>query len=111
MLSSVKSRNETLIPKATRSTNAGKKLLAATLQISHLLLQKLDADIYGLNGWTDFPHKEGLGNLTKMLKNKLHNKTYADKLLYRSPPLQNSLGRNSVDEVMFNIIQHTSQHF
>ena len=111
MLSSVKSRNEALIPKTTRSTNAGKKLLAATLQISHLLLQKLDARIYDLNGRTNFPHKEGSGNLTKMLKDKLHSKTYADKLLYRSPPLQNPLGRNSVDEVMLKIVQHTSQHF
>ena len=71
----MKSRNVTLIPKATGSTNAGKKTLAATLQVSHLLLQKLNADIYGLNGWTDFPHKKGSGNLTKMLKNKLHSKT------------------------------------
>ena len=35
--SSVKSRNETLIPKATGPTNAGKKTLAATLQVSHRL--------------------------------------------------------------------------
>ena len=64
VLSSVKSRNETLIPKATGSTNAGKKTLAATLQVSHLFLQKLNMDIYGLNGWTDSPHKKGSGNLT-----------------------------------------------
>ena len=46
-----------------------------------------------------------------MLKNKLHSKTYADELLHCSPPLQNSLGRNSVDKIMLNIVQHTSQHF
>ena len=86
-------------------------MLAATLQISHLFLQKLDADIYGLNGWTDFSHEKSSGNLSKVLKNKHHSKTYADKLLHRSPPLQNSLGKNSVDEIMLNVVQHTPQHF
>ena len=64
VLSSMKPRNKTLIPKVTGSTNAGKKMLAATLQVSHLFLQKLNTDVYGLNGWTDSPHKKGLGNLT-----------------------------------------------
>ena len=64
VISSVKSRNETLIPKVTGSTNAGKKTLTATLQISHLFLQKLNTDVYGPNGWTDSLHKKGSGNLT-----------------------------------------------
>ena len=48
--SSMKSRNETLISKATRSTNARKKTLTATLQISHLFLQKLNTSVYSLDG-------------------------------------------------------------
>ena len=46
-----------------------------------------------------------------MLKNKLHSETHTDELLFRSSPLQNSLGRNSVDEIMLNVVQHTPQHF
>ena len=64
VLSSMKSSNETLISKATGSTNAGKKMLTATLQISHLLLQKLNASVYGLNSWLDSPHEKGPGDLT-----------------------------------------------
>ena len=60
----MKSGDETLISKATGSTNARKKTLTATLQISHLLLQKLNASVYGLNSWLDSPHEKGLGNLT-----------------------------------------------
>src|SRR6266702_4780452 len=45
VLSSMKSRNETLISKATGPTNAGKKTLMATLQISHLFLQKLNTSV------------------------------------------------------------------
>ena len=60
----MKSRNETLISKATGSTNAGKKMLTATLQISHLFFQKLNRSIYGLNGWLDSPYEKGPGNLT-----------------------------------------------
>ena len=72
--SSMKSGNETLISKMTRSTNAGKKALTTTLQIYHFFLQKLDTGIYGINDWLNFPHKKGSGNLTKMIKNKLHGK-------------------------------------
>lgn len=63
-LSSMKSSNETLISKATGSTNAGKKTLTETLQISHLLLQKFNASVYGLHSWLDSPHEKSLGNLT-----------------------------------------------
>ena len=64
MPSLVKSRNETLIPKAIGSTNAEKKTLTATLQISHLFLQKLNTSVYSLDGWLDSPHKKGSGDLT-----------------------------------------------
>ena len=50
MPSLVKSRNETLIPKAIGSTNAEKKTLTATLQISHLFLQKLNTGVRNGNG-------------------------------------------------------------
>ena len=45
-----------------------------------------------------------------MLKNKLHSETHTDELLYRGPPLQDLPGRNRVDEVVLDVIQHTSQH-
>ena len=45
-----------------------------------------------------------------MLKNKFHSETHTDKLLYRGPPLQDLPGRNRVDEVVLDVIQHTSQH-
>ena len=61
---SMKSRNETLISKAIGPTNAGKKTRTATLQISHLFLQKLNTSVYGLDGWLDSPHEKGSSNLT-----------------------------------------------
>ena len=42
----MKSKNETLITKATGSTNAGKKTLTVTLQISHLFLQKFNERLW-----------------------------------------------------------------
>ena len=45
-----------------------------------------------------------------MLKNKLHSETHTDEILYRSPPLQDLPDRNRVDEVVLDVIQHTSQH-
>ena len=102
----MKSGNETLIFKTTRPTNAEKKVLTTTLQIRHFFLQKLNTGIYGINSWLNSPHKKGSGNLTKMIKDKLHCKTHTDKFLNHSPPLQDSLGRNRVDEVMLNIVQH-----
>ena len=45
-----------------------------------------------------------------MLKNKLHSETHTDELLYRSPPLLDLPDKNRVDEVVLDVIQHTSQH-
>ena len=45
-----------------------------------------------------------------MLMNKLHSETHTDELLYHSPPLQDLPNRNRVDEVVLDVIQHTSQH-
>ena len=44
-----------------------------------------------------------------MVQNELYSKAHTNKLLYRSPPLQDPLGRDGIDEVVFNIIHHTPQ--
>ena len=95
-----------LISKEAGSTNAGKKALATTLQVCHLLPQSLEACISGINNRLNPPHEEGPGNLTKMIQNKLHGKTHASKLLYRNPPLQDPLFGDGVNEVMLNVIHH-----
>ena len=47
----------------------------------------------------------------KMIQNELYSKTHANKLLYRSPLLQDPLGRNSINEVMLDVVHHTTQQF
>ena len=59
--------NESLVSKMTGPTNARKKTFATTLQIHHLFLQKLDTDIYNINGWLNSPRKKGSGNLTEVI--------------------------------------------
>jgi len=39
-----------------------------------------------------------------MIKNKLHGETHTDEFLNHSPPLQDPLGRNKVDEVMLDVV-------
>ena len=65
--SSMESGNESLVSKTTGPTNAGKKVLATTLQIRHFFLQKLDTSIYSINDWLNSPHKKGSGNLTEVV--------------------------------------------
>ena len=61
------SRNEGLISKTARPTNARKKALARTLQVCHLFLQNLNLCINNINSWLNSLHKEGSGNLTEMI--------------------------------------------
>ena len=44
-----------------------------------------------------------------MVKNELHNKAHANKLLYRSPPLQDPFGGNSVNKVLLDVVNHAPQ--
>ena len=53
-----------------------------TLQVYHLLPQSLNACINGINSRLNLLHEEGPSNLTKVVKNELHNKAHANKLLY-----------------------------
>jgi len=81
-----------------------------TLQVYHLLPQSLNPCINGVNSRLNSPHEKGSGNLTKVVQNELHSKAHTNKLLNHSPPLQNPLGGDSVDEVMLDIVHHTPQH-
>ena len=69
------------------SINARKKAFTMTLQVCHPIPQNLDACINGINNRLNLLHEEGPGNITKMVRNKLHNKAHTNKLLYHSPPL------------------------
>ena len=89
--------------------NARKKALTTTFQVCHLLPQSLNVCINGINNGLNPPHEEGSGNLMKMVHNELHNKAHANKLLNRSPPLQDPFGGDSVNKVVLNIIHHTPQ--
>ena len=109
--SSKKSENESLISKAARPTNAKKKVLAMALKVRCLLLQNLNPGINSINSWLNSPHKNGLGNLTEMIQNKLHSETHVDKLLNRGPPLQDPLGGDGVNKIVLNVIHYASQHF
>ena len=105
--SSTESENESLITKTTGPIDARKKALVPALQVCHLLLQSLNPCINSINSWLNSPYKKGSSNLMKMIQNKLHSKTHTDKLLNRSPPLQDPLGGDSVDKVMLNVVHHT----
>ena len=78
-----------------------------TLQVCHLLPQSLNPCINGVNSRLNSLHEKGLGNPMEVVQNELHNKAHINKLLNRSPPLQNPLGGDSVDEVMLDVIYHT----
>ncbi|KAM3691930.1 hypothetical protein ACB098_08G048700 [Castanea mollissima] len=80
-----------------------------TLQVCHFLPQNLNASINGINSRLNLLHEEGLGNLTKMVQDELHSNVRANKLLYRSPPLQDPLSGNSVNKVMLDVVHHTLQ--
>ena len=82
----------------------------ASLQVCHLFLQHLNTCINGINGWLNFPHKKGAGNLSQVIKNKVYSKSDTNKLLNRGPPLKNSLRGNSIHKIMLNIVQHTPKH-
>ena len=104
--SSTESENESLISKTAGPIDARKKGLVPALQVCHLLLQSLNPCINSINSWLNSPYKKGSSNLMKMIQNKLHSKTHIDKLLNRSPPLQDPLGGDSVDKVMLNVVHH-----
>ena len=106
---STKPRDKRLVSKAAGPTNASKKTLTTALQVCHLLLQSLNSCVSSIYNGLNLFHEKGSGNLTKMVQDKLHNKTHIDQLLNRSPPLQNPLGRDSINKVMFNIIHYDSQ--
>ena len=80
-----------------------------TLQVYHLLPQSLNACINGINSRLNLLHEEGPSNLTKVVKNELHNKAHANKLLYRSSPLQDPFGGNSVNKVLLDVVHHAPQ--
>ena len=80
-----------------------------SLQVCHLLPQSLNVYINGINSKLNLLHKEGLGNLTKMVQNELYSKAYTNKLLYRNPPPQDPLGRNGINEVVLDVVHHTPQ--
>ena len=63
-----------------------------------------------INSWLNSPHKKGLGNLTKMIHNKLHSETHIDKLLNRGPPLQDPLGGDDANKAMLNVVHHAPPH-
>ena len=44
-----------------------------------------------------------------MVQNELYNKAHADKLLYRSPPLQDPLSENGINEVVLDVVHHAPQ--
>ena len=106
----MESRNESLVSKTAKPTNARKKALATTLQVCHLLLQSLNPCINSINSWLNSPHENGSGNLPEMIQNKLHNETHTDKFLNRGSPLQNSLSGDSVNKIMLNDIHRAPQH-
>ena len=108
--SSTESRNEGLISKMARPTNARKKALATALQVCHLFLQTLNPRINSINSWLNSLHKEASGNLTEMIQNKLHSKTHTNKLLNCDSPLQDPLGGDSIDKVMLDVVHHAPQH-
>ena len=93
----------------TRSTNTRKKALTMSLQVRHLFPQSVDACINGINSRLNLLHKEGLGNLTKMVQSELYSKAYTNKLLYRNPPPQDPLGGNGINEVVLDVVHHTPQ--
>ena len=104
--SSTKPRNEGLISETTGFVNVRKKVLAATFQVCYLLPQSLNSCINGVNNKLNSPHTKDSGNLMEMIQNELHSKAYTNKLLNRSPLLQNPLDGDSVNKVMFNIVHH-----
>ena len=106
----MESRNEGLISKTVRPSNARKKALTTALKVCHLLLQNLNLRINNINSWLNSLHKEGSGNLTEMIQNKLHSKTHTNKLINRGSPLQDPFGGDSVDKVMLNVVHHAPQH-
>ena len=108
--SSKESGNESLVSKAARPTNARKKALATALQVNCLFLQNLNLGINSINSWLNSPHKNGSGNLTEMIQNKLHSETHTDKLLNCGPPLQDPLGGYGVKKILLNVIHHALQH-
>ena len=103
--SSKESGDENLVSKVARPTNSRKKALATALQVSRLLLQNLNLGINSINSWRSSPHENGLGNLTEMIQNKLHNETHTDKLLNRGP-----LNGDGANKIVLNVIHHTPQH-
>ena len=65
--SSTKPKNERLISKTARPTDARKKALATTFQVYHLFPQSLNMCINGVNSKLNSPHEKGSGNLTEMV--------------------------------------------
>ena len=94
----------------TGPTNTRKKALAMTLQVYHFLPQSLNPCINGINSRLNSSYEMGSGNLIEVVQNELHNKAHTNKLLNHSSPSQDPLSGDSINEVMFNIIHHTSQH-
>ena len=80
-----------------------------SLQVRHLLPQSLNACVNGINSKLNLLHEEDLGNLMKMVQDELYSKAYTNKLLHRSPLLQDPLGGNGINEVVLNVVHHTSQ--
>ena len=80
------------------------------LQFCHLLLQSLNPCINGINSSLNSPYENGSGNLTEMVQDKLHSDTHTDELLNYGSPLQNPLGGDGVNKIVFNVIHHAPQH-
>ena len=89
-----------------RPTNARKKAIAMALQVYYLILQNLNPRINNINNLLNSLHKEGSGNLTEMIQNKLHSKTHTNKLLNRSSLLQDPFDGDSIDKVMLDVVYH-----
>ena len=96
---STKSGNESLISKTIGSSNTRKKVLTTSLQVRHLLLQSLNACINGIHSRLNLLYEEGSGNPTQVVQHELYSKAHSNQLLDCSPPLQDPLGRNSVDKL------------
>ena len=85
-------------------------MLATTLQVCHLLSQSLNLCINDINSRLNSSNEKGLGNLTEVVQNELHNKAHINKLLNRISPSQDPLSGDSINEVMLNIVHHTPKH-
>jgi len=57
----------------------------------------------------DLLHEKGPSNLSQVVQQKLYSKLNSDQLQNCSPPLQDSLYKHGVNEVMLNVVHHTPQ--